>query len=207
MDVFRRAPIYVAISVLVLGLAWLAAPLPVLAECTIMDEWPAFRDGAATASRIVVGEVDQSYSYDSADNAVEFHVAVTDVLRGPMTGGLDFRGGTQTEPPPTECPRDSILRVRVGDILAIAFDGASDSPTSVRAVAWVKGRPHRFLMRGAEVLSLREARAVAAMPPTDTVSISPTSRSPHLPILPLVVGAIAGWFIFRRTGVSGSSLQ
>jgi hypothetical protein len=204
MNLFRRARIYGGIAGLILGAAWLAAPLPVLAECMVMDEWPTFRDGAATASRIVVGEVDESYSDDSADNAIEFHVAVTDVLRGQTTSGLDFEGGTQTDPPPTDCPGDSILRVRVGDVLAIAFDGTSDSPTSVRAVAWVKGHPHAFLMPGAGVLSLREANALASLPQTDISSTASRSSSPYLPLAPLVVGAVSGWVAFRRSAVRPS---
>ena len=144
-----------------------------------MDRWPSFTDAAPTAKRIVIGKVDKAYLIDSADNAVEFHFAVTDVLRGLRTSAMEFRGGTYSGAPLHVCPRDSILRVRVGDVLALAFDARiAGAPNRVLAVAWIRGRPHPFLMPGAEKLTEQQVRGLALLPPTDS---RPSTSAPSTP--------------------------
>ena len=150
--------------------AWmLATARPVAAECTGMDPWPSFTEAAPSATRIVIGEVVESFSDDSADNAVHFRVRVDEVLRGSSRSSLELRD-VRSGVPLKICP-DSILRVRVGDVLAFAFDArVSNSPEPVLAVAWIRGRPHEFLLPGAERLTLAQVRALAGLPATDTVA-------------------------------------
>lgn len=185
-------------------LAWagvLANAAPVAAECTQLDPWPSFTKAAPTAQRIVVGEVIQSYTDDSADNAIEFRLRVDEVLRGDAPPFLEFTEGTRSGMPLVVCPGDSILRVREGDVLAFAFDARI--PTSrdpVMAVAWIRGEPDLFLMPASETLTLARVRELAALPATDTVTTSSTIPTTPLaaPLLLLGVGICAFVLALRR---------
>jgi len=180
-------------------LAWagvLASAAPVAAECTQLDPWPSFTEAAPTAQRIVVGEVIQSYTVDAGDDAIEFRVRVDEVLRGEAPAFLDFREGTRSGVPLTICPRDSILRVREGDVLAFAFDARiAASPDPVLAVAWIRGEPDLFLMPGSETLTLARVRQLAALPATDTLTASSTVDTAPLAAQLLLLGAGACAFV------------
>lgn len=161
----------------------LATAMPVAAECTEIDPWPSFTEAAPTATRIVLGEVVESYFDDSADNAVHFRVRVDEVLRGSPQSTLEFREEVRSGAPLKLCPGDSLLRGRVGDVLAFAFDARiSSSPDPVLAVAWVRGRPHAFLMPGAERLTVSQVRALARLPATDTATPHPGDDSGDPPV-------------------------
>ena len=176
----------------VCSLRIVATTTPTTAECTSIDRWPSFTEAARSAKRIVVGEVVQSYADDSADNAIEFRVRVDERLRGKSVRFLEFRGGTKSGAPLKICPADSILRVRVGDVIAFAFDArVASSPDPVLAVAWVRGTPHPFLMPGAEVLTLQAVRELAALPMTDTLPLASRAEGTDLPVLPLLAGAVS----------------
>jgi len=133
----------------------LVAPSSVAAECTQLDPWPSFRAAARSAESIVVGEVVESFLDDSADNAVWFRLRVDEVLRGRSEASIEFRKEVQSGLPLTICPGDSVLRVRIGDRLAMAFGArfrGVDGP--VTAVAFLNRTPDSFLMPGMERLTL-----------------------------------------------------
>jgi hypothetical protein len=183
----------------------LSHPAPVAAECTHFDPWPSFTAAASTAKRIVVGEVVESYANDSADNAVTFRVRVDEVLRGPLVTSLEFRDVVVSGAPLEVCD-DSILRVLVGDVLAFAFDAHLPGVAEpVLAVAWIRGTPDEFLVPGAERLTLAQARALAGLPPTDTLPEPRSGSRANLPLVPLL-GMLAGLTVLilrRRRGLVG----
>jgi hypothetical protein len=118
-------------------------------------------------------------------------VRVDEILRGESPPVLEFRGGTRSRAPLTICPSDSILRVRVGDVLAFAFDArVAASPNPVLAVAWVRGQPHPFLMPGAETLTPAAVRDLAALPMTDTRGPSMQGTGPAFYLLAVLVGLL-----------------
>ena len=187
------------LGVLLGSASMLATAMPVAAECMGMDPWSSFTEAAPTATRIVIGEVVESYSDDSADNAIHFRIRVDEVLRGSSQSSLEFRDVRSGAP--LEFCRDSILRVRVGDVLAFAFDArVSSSPDPVLAVAWIRGRPHAFLMPGAERLTLAQVRALARLPATDTVTphVGDASGDPTAAVFIGLFGAITLLVVRRR---------
>lgn len=187
----RRGRVTV-LSVLLAGVALSTTATPVAAECTQLDRWPSFTEAAPSAKRIIVGEVVESYFDDSADNAITFRMRVDEVLRGRSRRALEFRDVVRSGAPLTICPGDSILRVRVGDILAFAFDArVASSPDPVLAVAWIRGTPDDFLMPGAERLTLAEVRSLAALPATDT-ALPSEERERSIPMIPLLAAGLLG---------------
>lgn len=195
----RRTPRFV-VGFLLGSASLFATAMPVAAECTQIDPWPSFTEAAPTATRIVVGEVVRSYLDDSADNAIHFRVRVDEVLRGSPQSALEFREEVRSGAPLKVCPGDSILRVRVGDVLAFAFDARiSSSREPVLAVAWVRGRPHDFLMPGAERLTVSRIRELARMPTTDTSTPRPRDDSGDLSVTVLLgLFAASTLLVIRR---------
>ena len=68
---------------LAIGGSIAAAPIPALAECTGPDQWPRFRDGAASASVVVTGTVhDVAFDPRNPDRVAHFRLDVDRELRG-----------------------------------------------------------------------------------------------------------------------------
>lgn len=178
----------------------LSTAAPAAAECSQLDTWPSFREAARTAKRIIVGEVVAGYSYDSTDRATQFRLRVDELLRGLSDPVIDFRDGVYSGEA-TICPGDSILRVRIGDVIAFAFDARlSGSSNPVLTVAYVRGNPDKFLMPGIERLTLAEVRAAAGLPATDTIT-SRDAAPGQFPVVPLLAAALLGGLAFLiRTG-------
>lgn len=184
-------------------IAWaslLGTAAPVAAECTQLNPWPSFRIAARSAQTILVGEVVQGYDFDSTDSAVTFQFRVDETFRGRSEPLIEFRHAVQSTPPPAICPGDSVLRVKVGDVIALAFDSrAAGAATPVLAVGYIRGDPDTFLMPDIEHLTLDEVRRLAAMPETDTVDIRPLPDQ-RVPVIPWVVAAALGVYLsLRRT--------
>jgi len=156
-----------ALAVVVLA----AHAMPASAECVEFDEWPSFRELAPDAPRVVIGRVSSASSKDSAGNAIGFRLEVQEVPRGKAPDVIDFEG---IRPPAPLVCRDSVLRVHIGDVIALAMSHASRH--DVAAVAFVEGRPDRDLLPGVEIISRQDVRRLAAdLPPTDTAA---TTRIP-----------------------------
>jgi hypothetical protein len=182
-DMARRRTRRFLLGILVGSASVFAMTSPVAAECSQLDPWPSFTEAAPTSSQVLVGEVVESYFDDSADNAIHFRVRVDEVLRGSSEPALEFREAVRSGAPLTICPGDSILRVRVGHVLAFAFDSrVSSSPDPVLAVAWIRGRPDTFLMPGAERLTLARVRELVRLPATDTVPSHPGDKTDGPPV-------------------------
>ena len=187
----RRTPIGATVALL----AVLAGATPAHAECVQFDPWPSFHEAAQTAQRIIVGTVMEGYSYNSADYAMEFRLRVDEVLRGHSDPVIEFRGLVRSGAPLKYCS-DSYLGVRVGDVIAMAFDARVPGvSTPVLAVAFLNRTPDQTVWPGIRRLSLREVRVLAAAPPgTDTaLDVEPEGFS--LPLLALVVAGLAGALI------------
>ena len=205
-------------SAVVLLAATFVAPDPVAAECTSADPWPSFTEAARSAKTIVLAEVVESLADDSADNAVWFRVRVDEVLRGKVDPLIEIKhlfSGV-----PLKVCNESILRVRMNDRIAFAFDARIAGVAGpVTTVAWVRDglvptpspvpgsaaeqieSVRDFLVPGVERLAASEIRALAAMPATDTDEVE-SDRSPStswLVIAVLVAFALGGVTFLSRS--------
>jgi hypothetical protein len=169
-----------------------------------VNEFPPYTEVAPTADRVIIGTVVGDLSGPGApDPNGSFVLRVDQVLKGSVPDTLELsmvRSGLPLRGAPS-CRGDAYLKVRVGDVLAIAFHGRFDGQRDVNTAAWVEGRPVRDLVPGAQVLSLREARRAATeLPPTDTVPLSDTGAdlAPIGWVLASVAGAYVGAQLFAR---------
>jgi hypothetical protein len=193
----RRIRAIVAVAMTILGLV---APSCVAAECTQLDRWPSFRAAARSAESIVVGEVVESFQDDSADEALWFRLRVDEVLRGRSESSIDFRKAVQSGLPLTICPGDSVLRVQIGDHIAMAFGARYPGVGGpVTAIAFLNRKPDSFLMPGMERLTLGQVHSVADLPATDTdPGTPPTPTAPAAPFILVLIGLLGGWLADRR---------
>ncbi len=204
MHASRRA--VVAASVIFGFGALFATASPVAAECTFFDAWPSFRSSVPTADRIVIGKVVTPYDEpDGARRTIRFAFRVDEVVRGSEGPVIEFRDGLYSGAP-IRC-RDSLLRPRVGDVLALAFDATlARYPDPVIGVALVNRKPNRwdrFTMPGVEGITRADVRALAAVPQGPTTDIEPpsatrTSTGPSFLIV--FVGILGGLAFLRRMG-------
>ena len=196
------------IGALLLALGQSANPPHVAAECTAMDPWPSFRAAAPVARQIVVGEVVEAFATDSTDHATLFRLRVDHVYRGDVANVLDFHDAVRSGAPLTICPADSILRVRVGDVLAFAFDAQlAGYPNPVTAVALVNRGPdevERFLMPGVKRISLRDVRDLAALPATDSAQPPAAHDAAPFPVVPLIVAVVGAVLVLSRRPIRSS---
>jgi hypothetical protein len=190
---------------LLLGVAaFLATASPAAAECTVVDAWPSFSEAVTTAKRIVIGKVVKPYDQpDGARRTIRFEFRVDEVLRGRSRQVIEFRHGVYSGIP-LRC-RDSLLRPRVGDVLALAFDARFPQyPDPVLGVAFLNRNPtrwDRFTMPNIGHVSRAQVRALAALPRAPVTDVEPrvVKPDPAVPGAPLLlIGAIGGLaFIWR----------
>jgi hypothetical protein len=189
---------YITGGVLAGAVLMLALTRPVAAECTGQpNSWPAFTAIAPTANRVIIGRVTRGDDQFESGSHVAYIVRVVEVLRGSAPDTIRVSGlrsglalsGNQS------CREAAYLSARVGDVIAIAFDGrveGSDRP--VTGAAWITGRPDPFHAPGAQRLTLEQARrAVLALPPTSTETGRASDDSRHHAML--VVAFAAGLFL------------
>jgi hypothetical protein len=185
-------------------LAFLIQSRPAAAECMQLDPWPPFDKAAPIADRVVVGRVVEAFDTDSGDRAIRFRLRVDEVLRGPSSTVIDFDDPVFANSPYPICPGDSILRVRVGDVLAFAFDAKlPDYPEPVTAVALVNRPPSeldQFLMPGVEQFSRVAIRRFLDLPATDTMRPRQETAGPGHALVVVAFAAIGGLLAFRRAG-------
>jgi hypothetical protein len=186
-----------AVASVAATLALSATPLPALAECTQLDPWPSFREAARSAKTIVIGRVVESFDPPSSSFIVTFALRVEEVLRGTSPERLEFREGVLSGLPLTVCPSDSILRVSMGDRLAMAFDATYEGiDEPVIAIAFLRRTPDESLMPGMERLTADQVRFVSSLPPTDTESRAQTPGR-EFPWIPITLGLVAGLISLR----------
>lgn len=157
------APRGLAVAALALAAAALLAPAtPVLAECD--GPLPPFLQTVATARRVVVGDVVAVRGGGLSDPSISeglssrFTMRVVAVLRGAPASKLDI-----SDLPTQPCA--GVVGARVGDRLAIAFDGmAFTPPLRVNGVAWLRGVP----ILGAVSTTMPAIRAALARSVPDT---------------------------------------
>lgn len=205
---------------LALGLALFTAfvaPRPVAAECTMLDPWPSFTEATGTAKTIVIGQVVESLGNDSAGNAIWFRVRTDEVLRGTADPVIEIKHLLSGVP--LRVCDESILRVRMNDRIALAFDAQIVGVHGpVTTVAWVREGPaptpspapgsereqieqvRDFMVPGVERLSVAEVRALAAIPATDSPDVAARELGPDLlPVIAaLVAGALGGSMLLAR---------
>ena len=179
---------------------------PALGECSgQVNEFPPYTEVAPTADRVIIGTVVDDLAGPGAEEPYgAFLLRVDEVLRGRAPDTLevsDLRSGLPLRGSPA-CRGGAYLMARVGDVLAVAFDGEFAGERDINTAAWVDGRPVRDLVPGAEVLSLRQARrAAASLPPTDTLPAGDTSGAvpPVAWVLASLAGILSGaMFVVRR---------
>jgi hypothetical protein len=197
------------VAELLAGLALAAAVItvvgePPLARADCDGPYASFRDTAASARLVVVGDVvaiepvewmwpDGRSSrftlraWSVRDDTGPIDLPVRDVLSQPCAG---------------------YLPARIGDQVAIAFEGRAYSPqVTVNAIAWVGGSPPN--LDGIETLTLAEVfqsigRPVpATFPPAETPA--PGSDFPWLPLVSVVAVVLVGGALLGRLLVRGES--
>jgi hypothetical protein len=165
---------------------------PVAAECTELDLWPSFRAAARSAKTIVIGHVTEGFDEDSAGNFVTFEFRTDETLRGRARDVMTFQDVVRSGLPLRVCPADSILRIRIGDRLALAFGARYEGVSNpVTAIAFLNRKPNQFLMPGMERLTADEVRFMSSLPQTDTEPGN-RSRTRTVPWIPITLGVLAG---------------
>ena len=184
--------------------ASLVTAVPALGECGLqVNEFPSYTKVAPTADRVIIGTVLGDLT-EPGETDGSFLLRVDEVLRGQAPDTLKVSGlksGLPLHGSPA-CRGGAYLQARLGDVLAIAFDGRFAGQHDVNTVAWIEGRPGRDLVPGGQVLSLGQARRAAeALPPTDAALASGSDAV--LPSFAWLMASLAGVlaaarFLLRR---------
>ena len=151
---------------LAIGGSIAAAPIPALAECTGPDQWPRFRDGAASASVVVTGTVhDVAFDPRNPDRVAHFRLDVDRELRGHAAPSLSFPGILTS--------RGCIpwgIQVRDGDRIVVALGPARTGiPGVVASVAFLSPVRRAGFTPGVERMTLRHIRQTLELPSADLV--------------------------------------
>ena len=189
-----------SIAVSVLAVIMLAAgPDPTLAECD--GPYPSFRNVAPGAERILIGEVVRvapaSERHDDGRTA-------SFVLRGRSVLEESRSVEEVFQDVPTQ-PCSGRILARVGDVIAVAFQGRDfQPPMVVNAVAWIDGAAPEGI--GIERITVPEVYRLAGVPAPR--SVAPTA-DPSFPVIEILtvtalLAALAGaaLILHRRTGRS-----
>jgi len=151
-----------------MGAAW-ATARPAAAECGSPDEWPAFREGAASAPLVVAGTVrDVRLDPNDDDRVRSFRLVVDEALRGQAPPSITYPGITTS--------RGCVpwgLQVRDGDRIVVASGPArSGIRGPVAAVAFLSRNHHPRRQPGLERLSMARVRQILQLPSADLVYFS-----------------------------------
>jgi hypothetical protein len=154
---------------LVVAWASVMAP-PVLAECSRnVNRWPEFEEVALTAKQVVVGRVIETARKDPTEFSTVFAVEVEDVLKGSAPATIEIDGLRSGLPLRGErsCRVNSVLYAKLGDRIAIAFDGKIPGIEGrVNSAAWIQGRPNSEISNpGLRAMEVNEVRQVVGLPP------------------------------------------
>ena len=162
----------------------LGSPSSALAECTSFDRWPSFRSLPPAAQTVIVGEVVEGLDH-SAGGAIRFVLRVDDVLRGEAGHEIRFERPIQSGLP-LDCP-DSILRVPIGTVVALALDAPSEGTDDLlTTAAFMNGTPDPDLLPGIETITPEQLRRLMDLPETDFAA----SRTPNDALPPLLAGGV-----------------
>ncbi len=158
-------------TMLALGAATLAVAVPslTLAECGSPDEWPAFREGAASAPLVVAGTVRDVRLDPNDDHRVRrFRLVVDEALRGQAPPSITFPGITTSR----GCFPWG-LQVRDGDRIVVASGPArSGIRGPVAAVAFLSRNHHPRRQPGLQRLSMARVRQILQLPSADLIFFS-----------------------------------
>jgi hypothetical protein len=202
---------------------------PVSAECPFGDApWPEITPAIRSARSILVGDVVTDFTnadlHLGADQGPrDYALRVTRVVRGEMRPGdlLDIQfllpNWPQTHYSGADGPSPSCsyMRASPGEVIALAFDALHPGgpmsangeewiqpPTRYHAVGVIKG-PGGTFGTGAyrERVTLRQLRALASLPPTDTVDPMAADRVPldsGARSMLVAAGLVGLWLGWRR---------
>jgi hypothetical protein len=187
----RPAP---ALAACIAALMLLSSPAPARAECPYLPPWPALTEFGRSAREIIVGTVVGG----GGSSVLDFRV--DQVLRGGGKVGevrkLENLLPNWPQGPGGVAVSCTYLIGDEGDVIALGFDAlAPDGQTRINAAAWIEGTPDFWTADGyAEVATLAEIEAIAALPPTSTApEVSPASAPSQLPhglvLIALAIGA------------------
>jgi hypothetical protein len=174
--------------------AALSASNPVSADCD--GPFPEFRNLVKTAKTIVIGDVvavQRGGAWDPVNGGVSsrFTLQIAYVLRGSSDPVVQIN-----DMPTSECA--SVVGARLGDRIAIAYDGAEfDRTAGVNMVAWIDAVPPPGFGPGgasqAETMSVDDAFALVGQvvpPPASPEPAPALAMSPDSLILPGLIAAI-----------------
>jgi hypothetical protein len=175
-----------AFAVLIGGVtvAWLAGPTPVKAE------WPRFpvrsaTNAARSADEIIVGTVIENVR----DSPEDFRLRIDHVLRGDARPG-EVRRFKSLYPgwPMARAANGALyppcapIPAWKGDVIEISLGAlAPDDKTRYNGASWISGFIPQYRRDDLPRTTLEQMRALAAMPPTDTLgvtSVRPTGGKP-----------------------------
>ena len=161
--------------------AWLAGPTPVQAECPWFPV-PSATNAARSAHEIIVGTVIENVR----DSPEDFRLRIDHVLRGDARPG-DVRRFKSLYPgwpmARTEhgdlYPPCAPIPAWKGDVVAFSLGAlAPDGETRYSGASWISGFIPQYRRDDLPRTTLEQMRTLAALPPTDTVSVpSPLAQS------------------------------
>lgn len=192
-------PVTIVAASFVAVLALLSAPTGARAECPYIPPWPALTEFGRSAREIVVGTV------VGGGGSTFLDFRVDRVLRGSgQVGAVRKLENLLPNWPSGSC---TYLIADEGDVIALALGAlAPDRRTRLNAAAWIAGTPNHYHNEGgdAEVATLAEIEAIAALPQTSTAP-ERTAGDPEAVIAAsLVVAAVMASVIALRRRLRGA---
>lgn len=184
-----------AAATLALGFAAVGAP-PVVADCD--GSVPSFRVHAASADRIVIGDVisvDPTSPWtDDRGRSSRFTLQVRYVVRGPADAVMTLRDRAFLP-----CA-DHVILAGTGDRIALALGATGfEPPIRFDTVAWIGGTATDFA--GIERMTVAEVFLLVGQTPPETATAAPSTDGTPPPIgfvAAVLAGLVGGAIAWRR---------
>jgi len=149
--------------------------------------YPSFREAAPSAKRVVYGDV---VAVEPVQGAGPDGRSSRFVLEGLSVVGSIRRERVEVRDLQSQ-PCAGYLVARVGDRVAIAFEGRAFSPgIEVNAIAWLSGEPPDLI--GIEVVTESEVYEILGIQPARVEPTRPAGPEPGIPWLAVIAALALG---------------